>query len=165
MEKKQNRFLSDLASRDWARGIERVVFFFWDAIKEVFYGVRAGTIPWSLCFLSGSAACLAVIYGLDYRLFSRFDVTWLYPQKTGRFQVYYLFLALSGLEVWAVYRAVIKRRLLSRLTKVFKSIGLKNGLGELPGFVATARSTDTLVFLSSLNKIWQKIGLMRPRRP
>ncbi len=133
--KKQNRITADLAFKGWAAGIDRTIRFSWDALKEIFLGARAGTLPWSSCLMWGMGVSLVVIYDLDTAIFRRFHAGVLYPKSIWWFTGYYLVLILSGFWFWGMYRAGVKIHILRRLTHVFKSTGLRNALGELPSFI------------------------------
>lgn len=105
-------------------------------VRETFYGFRANTIPWVECFLWGTFANLFVIYDLDRKILHELELQSFYPHSFLMFLPYSLAVSFSGIMFWGIYRASLTVRLLKRLTNTFQSIGLKNSLGHLPGFVS-----------------------------
>ena len=104
-------------------------------VRELYDGVRSGTLPWHSCFLIGILLEVAISHHHDFALFRWRHWEWLYPTNPTLFRCYYFSVILSPFWMWALYKAILKQRFLTKLTQTFQSIGLKNGLGRLPNFV------------------------------
>jgi ABC-type ATPase involved in cell division len=104
-------------------------------IQELYDGAKAGTLPWHWCFCVAVTLQISVSLHWDFVLFRKLRFEILYPLHRVPFLGYYLFLVLSPFWSWALSKTLLKQRFLKRLTYVFQSIGLKNGLGKLPGFI------------------------------
>lgn len=103
---------------------------------EIGYGVYTKTLPYPVCVLPGLIACLAVPLHLDYWLFNKMKVSYLYPTKWWLYWVYLGFLLTSGFLVWGAAQANRMRRITRRLKEVFINKGLRTSMGRLPGFIS-----------------------------
>jgi len=135
MTKVSNRTRARDFQTIWVENFSRLLDLFLGIVQEIYLGVRARALPWTNCFLWGTIANVLVIYRIDNWLLKHGHLEGIYPVGIP-YIVYSLLISISPILLWAFYRVLLKRRLLRRLTSVFHSIGLKNGLGILPRFVS-----------------------------
>ena len=107
----------------------------WEAAQELGYAALAKTLPWTACLLWGAILAWATVFGLDRYAWAYAHVGKFYPRSVWVVLAYRGFLETSGFLAWALWQVAVKRRLLRRLRDVFLASGLKNALGQLPGFV------------------------------
>ncbi len=104
-------------------------------VRELYDGAKSGTLPWSRCFISGITLQLGISLHWDIALLRWQHWDWLYPTHPILFRSYYFIIIFSPFWMWAIYKAAVKHRFLSKLTQTFQDIGLKNSMGKLPNFV------------------------------
>jgi DNA polymerase III delta prime subunit len=104
-------------------------------IRELYDGVKSGTLPWHWCFCIGIALQIGISFHWDFALFQVTQLQGIYPANQTLFLCYYFCVIFSPFWVWAFYKSILKQRFLKKLTETFQSIGLRNGLGRLPNFV------------------------------
>lgn len=122
--------------------VKRLTFFctnVWRPVEEVIDGARTGALPWHLCCGSGIIIEIAIGFHWDYRFFAWLHWEWLYPGSLGLLRVYYWTAILSPFWLWGIYRAVLKQRFLTELTRVFADTRLKSGRQLPPKFVFDRR--------------------------
>ncbi|NQZ20415.1 MAG: hypothetical protein HRT44_14325, partial [Bdellovibrionales bacterium] len=109
--------------------------FFIQPFVEVFAGYKLKILPFSYCLVSGSLFHLMVLLKLDYWLFKRLEIDFLYP-KSGDLRLLYLtILTFSGFWIWGFIQVLLQKKLTQKLTVVFKDAGLQSASGRLPGFI------------------------------
>lgn len=131
----QNAYVKDLSNVDWAARLTKIASFLGRPPKELVDGIRTGSIPWLPCLVTGIAMEILVQTRLDYFLFAKLQLAWLYPHHGTLHGIYYVTAITAGFWSWALYRTLLKERLTRKLTEIFKSCGLQNNLGKLPHFV------------------------------
>ncbi len=106
-----------------------------EMVAEVFYGIRTGTLPWGPVCLWGALMAWSITFKLDEIFYRHIQWPKLRPHGPLTAGMYILILETSGIWLWALIQIGLKRRLLNRLRDVFTVAGLKNALGNFPGFI------------------------------
>ncbi|MBI3535551.1 MAG: hypothetical protein HY072_08735, partial [Deltaproteobacteria bacterium] len=133
------RHFSDLSQVDWPNvyGDKLLRFFslLTEPCIEVFYGIKAGTIPWSKCFSIGSIFGILILFHIDFLFLKKLHLQAIYPIKPYFYWSYCTLIGLSTFWMWGLFRTYQRRKLIERLTDIMLSAGLKSATGKLPGFV------------------------------
>lgn len=119
----------------WVTNFIKALQFALDICIEFWQGIWAKRVPWTLCLAFGSAIGSAVILGLDFKLWEKLGIDFLYPRRALAAKIYFALLSFLPFFAWGFWQAILKQRLVRRLTEVLAASGLKNSLGKLPYFI------------------------------
>jgi len=118
-----------------ARQLEQALRLLLRPIQEIYFGLKAGSVPLTVCLLGGCVFLLMARFGLDRAVFKVMRMAVLYPSKGWLRWGYLSIGSLSGFLFWGVARAGIHIRFLVKLGRALETAGLKNRLGNLPRFI------------------------------
>lgn len=133
--KKENGYSKTLTEIDWWTLGKTLYFAISQPSIEVFYGLVNGTCPTLVCISFGFIFDLLLLTGLDHSLMNLVRVGWLYPSNRWLHCVYVIAGATGGFYFWGLRQTLFRNHVLSRLSEVFQSAGLKSPLGKLPNYV------------------------------
>ncbi|OYZ20531.1 MAG: hypothetical protein B7Y39_10675 [Bdellovibrio sp. 28-41-41] len=104
--------------------------------KEIFYGIKSRTIPWTFCSAWAGIFCLILFFKIDHYFFQYLPFRKLYPYHPILYKIYCFSLVTCSFWLWSLNQARLKKQKLSTLTAAFKSAGLVSKIGRLPNLVS-----------------------------
>lgn len=107
------------------------------AAIEVTYGWKAGLIPHHKTVLWALGFNFINILKIDRIIFESqyLHLKSLYPTGLIPYSVYCILVASLGYMAWGVRQAIIRRKVVRRLTETFQNSGLKSPMGKLPSYI------------------------------
>ena len=116
--------------------IETIFKFISTPSKEMFYGIKSRTIPWTFCSAWSGIFGLILFFKIDHYFFQYMPFRKLYPYHPILYKVYCFSLVTFSFWLWSLNQARLKKQKLSILTAAFKSAGLVSKIGRLPNLVS-----------------------------
>lgn len=131
----ENRPSHGLANVDWGKLCSNLWLLFVRPVQELYFGIRRGSIPWSVCLSVGIFLEICILLRWDYWLFSKTGLGALYPHRKTIYYWYYSAAVTSPFWFWAWFRVAAWNQKQARLSKTFQACGLQNKLGKVPSFI------------------------------
>lgn len=119
----------------WLDNSIKIAKLFFGPLREIYYGARSRTLPWGECFLLSAASCVLLLFHVDRFTFARLHMEPLYPTWLPLYLLYSHVIILSPFWLWGLYQVAKRHRLSKDLGEAFLSVGLKNSIGRLPGYI------------------------------
>ncbi len=148
-----NRNVRALKEIDWKILYSNLWFMISQPINEIYQGFMSKTMPLGQCLIAASIICWTIILHWDFWCFRKLGLASLYPVKFH--WVYATILISSPIWFWGLWKTGHRRRLSTKLNEIFQATGLKNNLGNFPGFV----------FDSPLDQFSRRLRLTRAYLP
>jgi hypothetical protein len=114
---------------------KRVYQFSIQPLLELNYALKFGTLPWLKCLVPGILFNLVVIFRWDAWVFRHYRIQSFYPSSVWLYILYLLLGAFSGFWVWGIGQALLREKLIKKLSEAFASAGLRTPLGKMPSFI------------------------------